>query len=121
MLDPLNNTDLFRLLVITRRLTEFAAVHNNHTQSTAHNYSPMQLFHVNNRLLQFQNRDSSASINISDIVQHSRWIVNVESISFPLSEETQTRLDVILAQNSGLAASVMYERVVTDFMQRDIP
>ena len=57
--------------------------------------------------LQFQNRDSSADINISDIVQHSRWIVNVEPISSPLSEEVQTRCDVILAQNSGLAASVM--------------
>jgi len=71
MLDPLNNTDLFCLPVITGRLTEFAVVHNNQAQSTAHNYSPMQLFHVNNRLLQFQNRDSSAGINISDIVQQS--------------------------------------------------
>ena len=87
MLDPLNDIDLFCLLVITGRLTEFAAVHNNQTQSTAPNYSPMQLFHVNYRLLQFQNRDSSAGINISDIVQHSRWIVNVEPISSPLSEE----------------------------------
>jgi len=34
-------------------------------------------------------------------------IVNVEPISSPLSEEAQTRCDVILAQNSGLAASVM--------------
>jgi len=50
MLDPLNDTYLFCLLVITGRLTEFAAVHNNQTQSTAHNYSPMQLFHVNYRL-----------------------------------------------------------------------
>ena len=71
MLDPLNNIDLFCLPVITRRLTEFAAVHNNQAQSTAHKYSPMQLFHVNNKLLQFQNSDSSASINISDIVQQS--------------------------------------------------
>jgi len=71
MLGPLNNTDLFFLPVITRRLTEFAAVHNNQAQSTAHNYSPMQLFHVNYRLLQFQNRDSSASIDISDVVQQS--------------------------------------------------
>jgi len=72
MLDVLNHTDLFCLLVIAGTLTEFAAVHNNQAQSTAHNYSPMQLFHVNYRLLQCQNRDSSADINISDIMQHSR-------------------------------------------------
>jgi len=129
MLDPMNDTDLFclhyvYLPVINRRLTEFAAAHKNHALSTAHNYSPMQLYHLNYRLLQLQNLDSSASINIRDIVQQSRCTVNVEPIASPLSEEAQTRLDAILTQNSGLAASVMYERViqfVADFMQRNTP
>ena len=42
-----------------------------------------------------------------DIMQHSRWIVTVEPISSQLSEEVQIRCDVILAQNSWFAASVM--------------
>ena len=51
---------------------EHAAVHNNQAQSTAHNYSPMQLFHVNNKLLQFQNSDSSAKY------QHQRYRATVD-------------------------------------------
>jgi len=89
MLDPLNDTYLFHLhclyMPVIGRLTEFVAVHNNHALSTAHNYSPMQLFHVNYRLLQLQNLDFSASINIRDIVQHSRlpltW--NLLPLHFP--------------------------------------
>jgi len=37
MVDPLNDTDVFCFLVITGRLTDFAAVHSNQAQSTAHN------------------------------------------------------------------------------------
>ena len=75
-LDPDNNTNIFCLQEIFfkeiyKQLEEFTRASNNHSLSTEGNQTPLQLFHFNLRLLQFQHLDSSGFLDNASIISHS--------------------------------------------------
>ena len=86
LLNPLSEADVFclhlvYLSAINERLTEFIQAHNNHSLSTEHNWTPLQLFRMNYRLFQLQALDPSGSLDLRDIVEHSENNVSIPPIA----------------------------------------
>ena len=112
LLDPLNDTHLFclhivYLPIINQRLAQFRDAFNNHPMSTENNNTPLQLFRLNYRLLQFQCLDPSGDMNLSDIAQHSENNVSVPSIAHPPMPFLRL-LHNIIHQNIQLDAFSLY-------------
>ena len=111
-LDPLSESDLFCLHLIylpaiNQRILEFTQAHNNHPISTERNYTPLQLFYLNRRLLHLQSLDPSGSLDVNGILRHSTNDIRIPPVHGLPSNYLRSLLKV-LNQNAHRNALSLY-------------
>ena len=111
-LDSLCQSDLFclhliYLPIINQLISEFTEAHNNHLVSTEQNYTSLQLFHLNRKLLQLQSLDSSGSLDVNDILRHSTNEVRIPSVHVLPSNCLRSLLELV-NQNAHCYALSLY-------------